>query len=206
MDRWDIHSVPGRGTVVTLGKLLPEGDAAASRRAAAGKLVAKLGALPQRHLASRRCSRRTRSCSRTLADLQEKQDRLLEMARELEDTNRGVVALYAELDEKADAPAPRRRDEEPVPLQHEPRVPHAAQLDARALRGCCSGTIDGPLTTEQETQVRFIAKAAEDLSELVNDLLDLAKIEAGKIEVRPARRSRWPSCSARCAECCARCS
>ena len=41
---------------------------------------------------------------------------------------------------------------------------------------------DGPLTVEQETQVRFIAKAAEDLSELVNDLLDWPRS-------RPARRS-----------------
>jgi CheY-like chemotaxis protein/two-component sensor histidine kinase len=44
---------------------------------------------------------------------------------------------------------------------------------------------DGDLTVEQEKQVRFIRQATEDLSELVHDLLDLAKVEAGKVTVRP---------------------
>src|SRR5256712_14084186 len=44
---------------------------------------------------------------------------------------------------------------------------------------------DGGLTSEQTRQVEFIRKAAQDLTELVNDLLDLAKVEAGKIVVRP---------------------
>jgi CheY-like chemotaxis protein len=46
--------------------------------------------------------------------------------------------------------------------------------------------VDGPLSDEQEKQVRFIRKAAEDLSSMVDDLLDLAKIEAGRVEVRPS--------------------
>jgi CheY-like chemotaxis protein/anti-sigma regulatory factor (Ser/Thr protein kinase) len=41
------------------------------------------------------------------------------------------------------------------------------------------------LTAEQEKQATFIQQAAQGLYDLVNDLLDLAKVEAGKIAVRP---------------------
>jgi len=44
---------------------------------------------------------------------------------------------------------------------------------------------DGELTVDQQQQVQFILKSGEALSELVNDLLDLAKVEAGKTVVRP---------------------
>ena len=45
--------------------------------------------------------------------------------------------------------------------------------------------LDGDLTPEQMKQIRFIENSARDLQELVNDLLDLAKVEAGKIRIRP---------------------
>jgi CheY-like chemotaxis protein/two-component sensor histidine kinase len=45
---------------------------------------------------------------------------------------------------------------------------------------------DGPLTSEQVTQLTYVQKSADDLFELVNDLLDIAKIEAGKVVIRPA--------------------
>jgi CheY-like chemotaxis protein len=106
--------------------------------------------------------------------------------RELEDINRGVVALYAELDARADHL--RRADESKSRflsnMSHEFRTPLSS---IRALSKLLLDRIDGDLTEEQEKQVRFIRKAAEDLSETVDDLLDLAKIEAGKIEVRPAQ-------------------
>ena len=46
------------------------------------------------------------------------------------------------------------------------------------------------LTAEQEKQVRFVRKAAERSAQLVDDLLDLAKIEAGKIDVQPVEFRR----------------
>jgi signal transduction histidine kinase/CheY-like chemotaxis protein len=120
----------------------------------------------------------------TLAELKARQEELLQLTRELEDTNRGVVALYAELDEKADHL--RRADEMKSRflsnMSHEFRTPLSS---IRALSKLLLGRVDGDLTEEQEKQVTFILKGAESLSELVNDLLDLAKIEAGKIDVRP---------------------
>lgn len=47
--------------------------------------------------------------------------------------------------------------------------------------------VDGELSVEQERQVNYILQSALGLTELVDDLLDLAKIEAGKIDVRPSQ-------------------
>jgi CheY-like chemotaxis protein/anti-sigma regulatory factor (Ser/Thr protein kinase) len=45
--------------------------------------------------------------------------------------------------------------------------------------------MDGSLTAEQQKQASFIRRSAESLLEMVNDLLDLARVEAGKTMVRP---------------------
>jgi len=41
------------------------------------------------------------------------------------------------------------------------------------------------LSVEQEKQVVYIQRSATELTELVNDLLDLAKVEAGKTDIKP---------------------
>ena len=119
-----------------------------------------------------------------MEEIRTRQVELTRVNRELEDTNRGVVALYAELDEKADHL--RRADELKSKflsnMSHEFRSPLNSIL---ALTGLLRDRSDGPLTGEQEQQVDYIRKAAHDLLELVNDLLDLAKVEAGKLEARP---------------------
>ena len=69
-------------------------------------------------------------------------------------------------------------------MSHEFRSPLNSIL---ALARLLTEGVDGPLNGEQQQQVGYIRKAAEDLYELVNDLLDLTKVEAGKTEVKPAR-------------------
>jgi len=67
-------------------------------------------------------------------------------------------------------------------MSHEFRTPLNS---IRALTRLLLDRVDGPLNAEQEKQLHFIRKGAEDLTQLVDDLLDLAKIEAGKIDVHP---------------------
>jgi len=127
---------------------------------------------------------------RTDPDLQQLRDeiRLRELdierlGRELEETNRGVLALYAELDEKALdlARVSELKSRFLSNISHELRTP------LNSIRNICRlliDQLDGPLTSEQERQVRLIQGAAESLSGIVSDLLDLARIEAGRTVVR----------------------
>jgi signal transduction histidine kinase/CheY-like chemotaxis protein len=121
---------------------------------------------------------------RALDELQRKQHELTRLNRELEDTNRGVVALYAELDEKADHL--RRADE--LKSRFLSNMTHEFRTPVNAIIGLCNLLIDD---REQEgrtpePEIDYIRKAADQLSDLVNDLLDLAKVEAGKTVMRPA--------------------
>ncbi|MCC2683022.1 MAG: histidine kinase [Nitrosospira multiformis] len=129
-----------------------------------------------------------------LAELKEREEDLLALTRELEDTNRGVVALYAEIEDKAKRiqHADEMKSRFLSNTSHELRTPLGS---IRAISRLLLDRMDGDLTSEQEKQVKFIEEAANDLSELVNDLLDLAKIEAGKVEIHISRVSVQDFCS-----------
>jgi signal transduction histidine kinase/CheY-like chemotaxis protein len=182
MDHFEISSAPRKGTTVVLRKILPRHAALIDSRGIAQVADALTRQVPDD--AFEEVQRQNQELLRALEELGQRQDELRALNRELEDTNRGVVALYAELEEKADYL--RRADELKSRflsnMSHEFRTPvNSIQALARLLLE----RADGDLTAEQERQVTFIRKAADGLAELVNDLLDLARVEAGKIVVRP---------------------
>jgi signal transduction histidine kinase len=119
--------------------------------------------------------------------------RALEQARaesqglrsELEETNRGVMALYAELDAQADQlrEATELKSRFLAYMSHEFRTPINSM---RSITRLLLDRVDGPLTEEQEKQVSFIQQNATEFAEMVDDLLDLAKVEAGRVEISPA--------------------
>ena len=120
---------------------------------------------------------------KTLQELRARQEELANLNRELDETNRGVVALYAELNDKADflQRASELKSHFLSNMSHEFRTPLNS---ITALSQILLDRLDGDLTEEQEKQVKFIRGSAQDLTDLVNDLLDLAKVEAGKVSIR----------------------
>jgi len=182
MDQFDIATRAGGGTIVALKKLLPSRAPFVGPHAVA--YIGETLAREKPHDPVEEIQQQNQELLRALEELSRRQEELVALNRELEDTNRGVVALYAELDEKADHL--RRADELKSRflsnMSHEFRTPVNS---IQALSRMLLERTDGELTGEQERQVVFIRKAADALSELVNDLLDLAKVEAGKIVIRP---------------------
>jgi signal transduction histidine kinase len=180
MDAFDIRSGQD-GTTVTIKKILP--------RRAALVTGAQMDRLAQRLLGEpptgpiEEAQQQNQELLRTLDEFQARQEELERVNRELEDTNRGVVALYAELEERADHL--RRADDLKTRflsnMTHEFRTPVNSIL---ALSGLLAERIGA--APDHKDELFYIRKSAQQLSDIVDDLLDIAKVEAGKIEVRPA--------------------
>jgi signal transduction histidine kinase/CheY-like chemotaxis protein len=179
VDRFDIVSTPS-GTCVRLARIFPA-RAPFYGAKAIGELAQELTARrPVGPLEEVRYQ--NQELVRALEALRSRQEELERVNRELEDTNRGVVALYAELDERADHL--RRADELKTKflsnMTHEFRTPVNSIL---ALGRLLAERLQVP--EHEKNELFYIRKSAQQLSDLVDDLLDIAKVEAGKIEVRP---------------------
>jgi signal transduction histidine kinase/CheY-like chemotaxis protein len=181
MDHFEIKS-SADGTIVGTGKTLPvtATPVGADRVRKIINELARSGATDPFD----EVERQNQELLGTLAELREKQEQLAELNRELEDTNRGVVALYAELDQNADD----LRRVSALKTSFLSNLSHEFRTPLNSITSLCHLLInrsDGDLSEEQEKQVVYIQRSAAELTELVNDLLDLAKVEAGKIEVKP---------------------
>ncbi len=103
-----------------------------------------------------------------------------ELSQELERTNQGVVALYADLDETSTRlrQAHAAKNRLAANISHELRAPLSSVLGLTRL---LLDEDSGPLSDDQRLQLRYIRGSCSDLLELVSDLLRLAKAEAGRL-------------------------
>jgi len=180
MEQFEIESKSGRGTSVRLGKTLPRRTPIITPKRLTeitDQLIRRTPQNPYEEI-----QQQNQELLRALEELNKREEELIKLNRELEDTNRGVMALYAELDEKAASlqQANELKTRFLSNTSHEFRTPLNSIMSLSRL---LLERMDGELTPEQEKQVTLIQKSAAGLLELVNDLLDLAKVEAGKIVV-----------------------
>ncbi|MEU5819794.1 MULTISPECIES: sensor histidine kinase [Streptomyces] len=104
-----------------------------------------------------------------------------ELSEELEETNRGVVALYAELEEKSRLlrEASEAKTRFWANVSHELRTPVNSVVGLARLLLEFDG--DG-LDEEQRRQIGLISASGATLLALVDELLDVAKAESGRLE------------------------
>jgi signal transduction histidine kinase/CheY-like chemotaxis protein len=194
MDRVEVT-----GTVVRMVKRRPPGIKP-NRRAIRDQLAAVLPASEMDELRRQNedlvaaladLSLQKEQLERLNAELQETNTGVMalygQLSDELEQTNRGVVALYAELDEKSDRlrVASESKDRFWANVSHELRTPLNSIIGlARLLAEPVDD--DAALTADQHYQVQLIRNSATTLLTLVNDLLDVAKAESGRLHVDPA--------------------
>ena len=99
--------------------------------------------------------------------------RLAHHAGELETINREIALKNLEL-----AEASRMKSAFIANMSHELRTPLNAII---GFTGALLMKLPGPLTDEQDRQLNTIRNSARHLLSLINDILDVAKIEAGKV-------------------------
>ena len=122
---------------------------------------------------------------RSNAELEDKAALLAKQNRAIEVQNFQIDQARRTLEERAQqlAISSQYKSEFLANMSHELRTPLNSLL---VLAELLSENPDGNLTVKQVEFAQTIHEAGSDLLQLINDILDLSKVEAGKMEVHPA--------------------
>lgn len=159
---------PSEGRVVLVGSLVPDDYAGAL-----SQLNASMSELATLH-----------------RELIAHQKQVKQLKGELQDTERGLSVLNQEVSDRTETlqTTINLTTRVVADVGHELRTPISAIMGLSNLL-LSSHSSDGDLNREQRKQIEIIRRAADTLSSLVNDLLDLSKADAGKLTLRISRFS-----------------
>ncbi|MCB5185877.1 response regulator [Methylobacillus gramineus] len=118
------------------------------------------------------------------AELEQTNDRLAEQALSLDQKNAALKEVQDQLEDRARdlERASQYKSEFLANMSHELRTPLNSSL---ILAKLLSDNREGNLNEEQVRFAQTIYSAGNDLLNLINDILDISKVEAGKLELAP---------------------
>ncbi len=184
VDDFRIESANARGTVVLLRQRLP------ARRGSPEQFdfseLAQRFAREQPRSPVEEILEQNRELLQVFDELRLQDERAASLAERLLEAERAARALSSELEDRTE----QLRRAEAVKSKFLSNIAHEFQTPLNSIAALGRMLLDeasGTLSAEQRMQVDYIRQATSDLSELVNDLLDLAKVDAGKATVRPSR-------------------
>lgn len=172
LDEFEMETVLGKGTKACGRMMVGHLDAQGLDEARLDRLREALSQQPD--------------IEELVSSLREKEEFIRQLNNELSVTNEGIIALYREIDEKSIelSRANQMKSSFLASMSHELRTPLNSIL---ALSQILLDRIDGDLSGEQEKQVAMIQDSGDRLLQLINDILDLSRIEAGKVRIE----KRW---------------
>lgn len=118
------------------------------------------------------------------AELEQTNDKLAEQALRLDEKNAALQEVQGQLQERAEdlERASQYKSEFLANMSHELRTPLNSSL---ILAKLLADNREENLTEEQVKFAQTIYSAGNDLLNLINDILDISKVEAGKLELKP---------------------
>ncbi|MFE9681221.1 sensor histidine kinase [Streptomyces sp. NPDC006285] len=196
--RIDHEAGPAGGRIIVTQPLPAGGAGTAGQRARLRKVLEGV----TRSTEADDLRAQTRDLIATLEETRAQREELRQLNEELEETNRGVLALYTELTQELETTnsgvlalhseledkrqqlleASEAKTRFWTNISHELRTPVNAVV---ALSTLLLAPDSHALTDEQREQIELIASSGHTLLSLVSDLLDVAKAEAGHLDIHP---------------------